>query len=744
MRRTRITRRSIAARLAPNAAGLAVLALGAGMPALALAAGGPLNPALVPKDLTGSALPSGFAGELRKTQGENCVFDYDRDGIRDVFLSTHGVGWRLLKGKADGTFVEAERFPATDRHGCTVGDFGGITASGAYTGPDGRPDIYAGIGACRGTCTSPFPNELWLQRPDGTYVPPEQDARSATAKTGNKPNAGSAAAYAFGLADEHGRAREPIAIDVNRDGLMDIFLGNDEGVLYDSRNRLYVNKGGRFEEQPLPGGRSNTEVGSVCSAVADYDGDGWTDLVNCPDEAYGELQVYRNRGGAFQTVTDQLGLGSIPDAKDVEFADLNGDGRLDLVIARYNWLEVRLNRANRFETVDYTRRIDGGTDLAVGDADGDGLKDVYVVLWQNGGGNGDDLLLRNMGTTDDEGGWVLQEVAIPQTQQGNGDTAQAIPNWHGTNRAAFLINNGKWTDEGPWQLVFLTGPSTGPPEEPGSRSGLEEPGSEEPRPKEPGTKEPGSEAPGPEAPGPQEPLAGNTEQGRGGSQPNDTIGEPAPEGPDGRSAGGAGKRPRVALTLAQLRINQRISQAALRRVNALEALVAGRPVEPPKEIRKPPARMALTVGQLRINQRIAQAALRRAVALKSRIDGRPAPKVARRSARSRITLSAEQLRINQRISQAALRRINALADRIAANDFRATTLARHVPRNGSCGCPICRGSAPVTPSGGSGGGAGVTASAAAALAAVQAADANRTIAGVASGPAGVRRVAYSA
>jgi hypothetical protein len=72
----------------------------------------------------------------------------------------------------------------------------------------------------------------------------------------------------------------------------------------------------------------------------------------------------------------------------------------------------------------------------------------------------------------------------------------------------------------------------------------------------------------------------------------------------------------------------------------------------------------LTAAQLRINQRIAQAAVRRINALTAMVDGLPAPKPGAGDTSARVTLSAEQLRINQRISQAAVRRANALADRV--------------------------------------------------------------------------------
>ncbi|MGE3139686.1 MAG: PQQ-dependent sugar dehydrogenase [Thermoleophilia bacterium] len=218
-----------------------------------------------------------------------------------------------------------------------------------------------------------------------------------------------------------------------------------------------------------------------------------------------------------------------------------------------------------------------------------------------------------------------------------------------------------------------------------------------------------------------------------------------------RPAPGGGSGGRVRLSPGQLFINQRISQAAVRRANAVQgrldrriraedicghslgagafgstvgltaggaaqAADAAKPEAIPVGRRKAgggPGRVTLTERQLLINQRISQAAVRRANALQARLDAgltggdvadgaitagklvpglvvanaaatgaqpartvtRPAPARARSA---RVTVSARQLRINQRISQAAVRRTNALIDRLerglTAADFRPGTL----------------------------------------------------------------------
>jgi hypothetical protein len=117
---------------------------------------------------------------------------------------------------------------------------------------------------------------------------------------------------------------------------------------------------------------------------------------------------------------------------------------------------------------------------------------------------------------------------------------------------------------------------------------------------------------------------------------------------------------RFTLSATQLRINQRIGQAAIRRLDAVEARLDRRA---PRAFPGAGGRVRLSARQLLINQRIFQAAVRRAAALEARLDGRPAPRSGS-GARGRVRLSLTQLIINQRIAQAAVRRANRLAARV--------------------------------------------------------------------------------
>jgi hypothetical protein len=117
------------------------------------------------------------------------------------------------------------------------------------------------------------------------------------------------------------------------------------------------------------------------------------------------------------------------------------------------------------------------------------------------------------------------------------------------------------------------------------------------------------------------------------------------------------------LSARQLLINQRIGQAAIRRLNAVTAKLDGRPAPAPTTTHKR-GTVTLSAAQLLINQRIYQAAIRRAAALEARLDHTPAP-TAGSGHGGVVLLTLGQLIINQRIAQAGVRRANALVARVS-------------------------------------------------------------------------------
>jgi hypothetical protein len=383
--------------------------------------GGGGGSTLAARDLASSV---GIARTLN-TWGENCVFDYDNDGVKDLLLSTHGsTPWQLMRGNQDGTFTETNVgvFAKNDRHSCAVGDFGSFTSDGRLGAPDGLLDVYTTIGACHGTCTKSYPNELYIQRSGGIF-----------AKVAN----------AGGAADEHGRGRDSIAFNLDNDGRIDLFVGNEQSQLYDSSNRIYRNNGAGFTE--LIDAAVTQEAGNQCVSEGDYNGDGWEDLLVCTSSV---MKLYRNNGGAsFTDVSSPAGI-STANARDAELIDINKDGKLDLVFVNQTNLRVRLGNNSSFASNNYSRSLTQGSNLAVADADGDGDNDIYVVQEQNS--SYPDYLLLNSGSSK-----AYTSAPIPQVTIGSGDTVVALNNYENSGRAAFIVNNGKWDTSGPRQFIYM-------------------------------------------------------------------------------------------------------------------------------------------------------------------------------------------------------------------------------------------------------------------------------------------------
>lgn len=255
----------------------------------------------------------------------------------------------------------------------------------------------------------------------------------------------------YRVVDRWGRGRRTSFIDLNGDPFPDLFVGNNyprqDG--HPTPNRTYVNVDGqRFRRIDLGLTR---ETGSFCVQVADVDGDGRDDLLACEKH---RLRLYLRRPGGFLDVSARFG---IPEraASWARLADLDGDDALDLVVVTPGHVSIRLRvSAHRFGAPVWRQRLEAGHGLAIGDIDGRRGPDVLVVQGCADGANADDVLLLNDGSAT---AWA--EHALPADVPGCGDVAAPL-DFDGDGAADFLVLNGAGQGqptgiEGPDQLLTM-------------------------------------------------------------------------------------------------------------------------------------------------------------------------------------------------------------------------------------------------------------------------------------------------
>ncbi len=315
------------------------------------------------------------------------IADYDGDGRPDLYLVNPAGTNHLFHNNGDGTFTDV-----TDKAG-VAGPGASVSAAFADYDNSSHPSLFVvGAGGVR----------LFRNQGDGTFKdetvkaglkiqPGELDTRAVlfdadddgfldlvvTAYTDlNAPpqkesfifpddfpgatthfyrNNGDGtftdATATAGFASAQGRAREALVADFDNDGYADLLLLRD-----DAPPVLYLNQGeGRFVDRTAEAGPALRKSVVFEGQVADFNHDGNFDLCLWTRTGY---QVLLNRGGArFEAAS---GLPSVPPrAGPFAFrgtvADLNGDSFADLLASDATGkLRLLANRAGRLEEAGFT------------------------------------------------------------------------------------------------------------------------------------------------------------------------------------------------------------------------------------------------------------------------------------------------------------------------------------------------------------------------------------------------------
>jgi hypothetical protein len=340
-----------------KAAPLALIVIFAALPPA------PGSPAAEPRfhfvDMTAQSALAGFrhlSGNPREKRyilevmsGGVCLFDYDADGLIDIYL-VNGSTIDALRGKAKADPGAKSRLyrnlgggrfeDVTDR--ARVGNAGnwGMGATAADYDNDGRTDLFV---------TNAFgPDALYRNNGDGTFT----DVARKAGVAGEAKHWSTGAAWADYDGDGY--------VDLFVAGYVDLDLNNlpDPGTnqycryrglpvncgprgLKGARDYLYHNGGdGTFTEVSAKAGVDDRQgyYGLGC-VWTDFDNDGRIDLYVANDSTPNYL--YQNLGnGAFKEVGFDTGAAVSEDAREqagmgVDSGDYDGDGYMDLFVTNF-------------------------------------------------------------------------------------------------------------------------------------------------------------------------------------------------------------------------------------------------------------------------------------------------------------------------------------------------------------------------------------------------------------------------
>lgn len=355
------------------------------------------------QNVSSSNLPEGLSQTTTKAKAG----DVDNDGDMDLVVAIEFEANKILINDGNGTFTDesAFRLPSQnyDSQDIALTDFNS----------NGDLDIFF-VGNQNET------NELYINDGNGSF----SDLSNRIPVTGNSTSVEALDIDGDGSTDimignigqnvmlmNSGNAffnnqttqRLPQSVDPTRDftfgditgdNLRDIVVGNENA------NRVLINNGaGAFDDQStrIP---FITDIEETQDAdLVDVDGDGDRDIYfgnsGFQDDSNPQDRLLINDGdGDFTDQTSDRLPAITTNTYDAEFADLDGDEDLDLIVGNYDGgIRVLVNDGNGFFTDEteawipenFSPRV---TDLEIADLNNDELPDIYITVR-----NGDDQLL---------------------------------------------------------------------------------------------------------------------------------------------------------------------------------------------------------------------------------------------------------------------------------------------------------------------------------------------------------------
>lgn len=318
------------------------------VPDIAVAAGTELAILLGRGD--GTFNPNPLVTNISTSNARVTTGDFNGDGSLDVLLSGTNIAGPVLFGNGDGTFaapVEISGLQVIGFSSSVIGDFNG----------DGKSDIaitnYESIDVVLGHANNTFTllsSQLTLLQPNVI----------------------------------------PAVGDFNKDGKLDLVVAGVTTLQVFNGDGDGTFSFGRTLQTEIPGYTNLNSPQAI--AVADLDGDGNLDII-VPISYPSVAEIfYGNGDGSFQDpVLLQLARGYT----QMAVADVNGDGRPDLLFSDGGLISIVHNTGNRTFAPEVHYVSGGVSSFVVQDVNGDGFPDIVIagtggnvaVLLNRPGGN---------------------------------------------------------------------------------------------------------------------------------------------------------------------------------------------------------------------------------------------------------------------------------------------------------------------------------------------------------------------